>query len=70
VPGDGKLAVSVLDIGVGKSVGDNAVLLLSHYIACLHDYEWLIGPGKALDPDKQFLISSELRLSPAALRWS
>lgn len=38
----------------------NAVLLPSHYMANLHGYEWLIGPGKALDPDKQFLITSEL----------
>ena len=29
---------------------DNAVLLPSHYMANYHGYEWLIGPGKALDP--------------------
>ena len=39
---------------------DNAILLPSHYMADLHGYEWLIGPGKALDPAKQFLITSEL----------
>ncbi len=43
-----------------NAAGDNAVLLPSHYMADLHGYEWLIGPGKALDPDKQFLITSEL----------
>ena len=43
-----------------NAAGDNAVLLPSHYMADLHGYEWLIGPGKALDPDKQFLIASEL----------
>jgi len=39
---------------------DNAILLPSHYMAEMHGYEWLIGPGKALDPTKQFLITSEL----------
>jgi homoserine O-acetyltransferase len=39
---------------------DNAVLLPSHYMADLSGYEWLIGPGKALDPGKLFLITSEL----------
>jgi homoserine O-acetyltransferase len=40
--------------------GDNAVLLPSHYMAELHGYEWLIGPGKALDPAKLFLVTSEM----------
>ncbi len=39
---------------------DNAVLLPSHYMANWHGYEWLIGPGKALDPARQFLIATEL----------
>ena len=45
--------------------GDNAVLLPSHYMAEMHGYGWLIGEGgiakgKALDPTKLFLITSEL----------
>ena len=40
--------------------GDNAVLLPSHYMADMNGYGWLIGPGKALDPGKLFLITSEL----------
>jgi homoserine O-acetyltransferase len=40
--------------------GDNAVLLPSHYMAEMHGYGWLIGPDKALDPTKLFLITSEL----------
>ncbi len=40
--------------------GDNAILLPSHYMAEMHGYEWLIGPGKALDPAKLFLVTSEL----------
>ena len=43
-----------------NAAGDNAVLLPSHYMAELHGYEWLIGPGKALDPEKMFLVTSEL----------
>jgi homoserine O-acetyltransferase len=39
---------------------DNAVLLPSHYMADMHGYGWLIGPGKALDPTRQFLIATEL----------
>ncbi len=43
-----------------NAAGDNAVLLPSHYMADMHGYGWLIGPGKALDPGKLFLITSEL----------
>ncbi len=39
---------------------DNAVLLPSHYMADMHGYDWLIGPGRALDPGSLFLIASEL----------
>ena len=43
-----------------NAAGDNAILLPSHYMADMHGYEWLIGPGKALDPERDFLITSEL----------
>ena len=43
-----------------NAAGDNAVLLPSHYMADMHGYGWLIGPNKALDPKKLFLITSEL----------
>src|SRR6266850_5682186 len=39
---------------------DNAVLLPSHYMANHHGYEWLIGPDRALDPSKLFLVATEL----------
>ena len=39
---------------------DNAILLPSHYMATHHGYEWLIGPGKALDTAKVFLVATEL----------
>lgn len=38
----------------------NVVLLPSHYMANFHGYEWLIGPDKALDPAKYFLVATEL----------
>ena len=38
----------------------NAILLPSHYMADHHGYEWLIGPGKALDTAKVFLVATEL----------
>lgn len=46
--------------GTLNAARDNAVLLPSHYMADSHGYEWLIGPGKALDPAKYFLIATEL----------
>jgi homoserine O-acetyltransferase len=39
---------------------DNVILLPSHYMADSHGYEWLIGPGKAIDPAKYFCITTEL----------
>lgn len=39
---------------------DNVVLLPSHYMANFHGYEWLIGPGRALDPSQLFLVATEL----------
>lgn len=39
---------------------DNAILLPSHYMATYRGYEWLIGPGKALDTTKYFLVATEL----------
>jgi homoserine O-acetyltransferase len=43
---------------------DNAVLLPSHYMAKFRGYEWLIvspeHPDRALDPNRLFLVSTEL----------
>jgi homoserine O-acetyltransferase len=39
---------------------DNAVLLPSHYRADFHGYEWLIGPGRALDTSQLFLVATEM----------
>ncbi|MEO7083470.1 MAG: alpha/beta fold hydrolase [Gemmatimonadaceae bacterium] len=39
---------------------DNAVLLPSHYMANHHGYEWLIGPGRALDTATLYVVATEL----------
>src|SRR5271169_5341409 len=39
---------------------DNAVLMPSHYMANYHGYEWLIGPGLALDTSQLFLVTTEM----------
>ena len=45
--------------GTLNAARDNAVLLPSSYMAPYQGYEWLIGPEKALDLDKYFVISTE-----------
>jgi homoserine O-acetyltransferase/O-succinyltransferase len=49
-------------LGKLNAVGDNAVLLPSHYMANFNGYNWLIGSGaeRALDPARDFLIMTEL----------
>jgi homoserine O-acetyltransferase/O-succinyltransferase len=39
---------------------DNAILLPSHYMADHHGYDWLIGPGLALDTSRYFLVATEM----------
>jgi homoserine O-acetyltransferase/O-succinyltransferase len=39
---------------------DNVILMPSHYMADYHGYEWLIGEKLALDPDKLFLVTTEM----------
>ena len=46
--------------GTLNAARDNAVLLPSHYMADASGYNWLIGPGKALDPAKYFLVATEM----------
>jgi homoserine O-acetyltransferase len=46
--------------GALNAAGDNAILLPSHYMADMHGYDWLIGSGKALNPKRWFLVTSEL----------
>ena len=39
---------------------DNVILMPSHYMADYHGYEWLIGEKLALDPNKLFLVTTEM----------
>jgi homoserine O-acetyltransferase len=39
---------------------DNAVLVPSHYMADHHGYDWLLGPGQALDTTRHFVIATEM----------
>jgi len=39
---------------------DNAVLAPSHYMADHHGYDWLLGPGQALDTARYFVITTEM----------
>ncbi|MGE0812859.1 MAG: alpha/beta fold hydrolase [Vicinamibacterales bacterium] len=39
---------------------DNAVLVPSYYGADYHGYDFLVGPGKALDPDRYFVVLTEM----------
>ena len=47
-------------LGTLNAAGDNAILLPSHYMANFNGYNWLIGPDRALDPARDFLILTEL----------
>lgn len=38
----------------------NAVVFPTHYRGTHEDNEWLIGPGKALDPDRYFIVCPNL----------
>lgn len=46
--------------GKPNAARDNVVLLPSHYMATARGYEWLIGPGKALDTTQLYLVATEL----------
>jgi homoserine O-acetyltransferase len=39
---------------------DNVIRQPSHYMADFHGYERWMGKGNALDPEKSFLVASEL----------
>jgi homoserine O-acetyltransferase len=61
------LKVSYVTYGKLNAAHDNAVLALQHFAGNHHDNEFLIGPGKALDPEKYFIIATDF-LANAKLR--
>ena len=62
-----ELKVSYVTYGKLNAAHDNAVLSLQHFTGDHHDNEFLIGPGKALDPEKYFVIATDF-LANAKLR--
>jgi homoserine O-acetyltransferase len=52
--------VAYATFGALNAARDNAVLVPSYYGADYHSYDFLIGPGKALDPAKYFVVATEM----------
>jgi homoserine O-acetyltransferase/O-succinyltransferase len=61
------LKVSYVTYGKLNAARDNAVLSLQHFVGDHHDNEFLIGPGRAFDPGKYFIIATDF-LGNARLR--
>jgi len=49
--------------GALNAAGDNAILLPSFYLGDHHGYDFLIGPGRALDPERYFIIATDMFLN-------
>jgi homoserine O-acetyltransferase len=49
--------------GALNAAGDNAILLPSFYLGYHHGYVFLIGPLKALDPERYFIIATDMFLN-------
>ncbi len=52
--------VAYATFGTLNAAKDNAVLVPSYYGADYHGYDFLIGPGKALDPARYFVVATEM----------
>jgi homoserine O-acetyltransferase len=52
--------VAYATFGTLNAAKDNAVLVPSYYGADYHGYDFLIGPGKALDPARYFIVATEM----------
>jgi homoserine O-acetyltransferase len=61
------LKVSYVTHGRLSPAHDNAILALNHFGGDHHGLDFLIGPGKALDTDKYFVIATDF-LANAQLR--
>lgn len=51
--------VSYVTHGKLSRTKDNVILVLQHFAGDHHDVDFLIGPGKALDPDKYFIVAPD-----------
>jgi len=52
--------IAYATFGVLNAQRDNAVLVPSWYGSDHHGYDFLIGPGRALDPAKYFIVATEM----------
>lgn len=52
--------LSYVTHGALNASKSNAILVPSSYAGDHHDYDFLIGPGKALDPSKYFIIATDM----------
>jgi len=48
--------ITYMTYGRLNSARDNAILLLTYYTGTHHSYAPIIGPGRALDPDRYFIV--------------
>lgn len=52
--------VAYATFGTLNAAKDNAVLVASYYGADYHGYDFLLGPGKVLDPARHFIVMTEM----------
>jgi homoserine O-acetyltransferase len=52
--------VSYVTHGKLNKAKSNAILVMHMFLSDHHAHDYLIGPGKALDPDKYFVISTDM----------
>lgn len=55
-----KATLSYVTHGTLNAEKSNAILVPSFYAGNHHGYDFLIGPGKALDPDKYFIVATDM----------
>ena len=55
-----KATLAYATFGALNAARDNAILIPSWYGSDHHGYDFLIGPGLALDPAKYFLVATEM----------
>ncbi len=59
--------VSYVTHGTLNAARDNVVLAMQHFIGDHHDLDFLIGPGKALDPERWYIVAPDF-IANARLR--
>ena len=52
--------IAYATFGALNAQRDNAILIPSWYGSDHHGYDFLIGPGRALDPAKYFIVATEM----------